>query len=319
MRVRRAPPDIQRVGAGTRDTLSGHRTAETAGDSLEPDKPNPGRMALIVTVVLACVLVGGMVWTQGAGPAEGSGAMAGRWNTMLPDLLNWIQEQGIMAALWLIALQALLVVLAIPGPFFTLGAGFLFGLAGGSLVAVAGSTVGAALAYGLARGMRAAREARAARRRGDSGESQDETAREAAPQGFVACWLAAHPRAQAAERMITQMMRNGDWKLVMSTRLVPMFPFKLSNYVFGWVRYPFGAFIGGTAVGLVPVTMVSVSVGALASDMSGLTNPALASGTNWMWSLAALVVGAIVLVWMGRRARASLRTTEGEAHAEGEP
>lgn len=269
------------------------------------------RQTIFIGLMLAGVMLVALVWMRGVGPETAGDGSSGRWSAMFLDVLRWIQGRGMMAALWLAALQALIVILAIPGPYFTLGAGFLFGLAGGSLTAVAGSTAGAVAAYGIARGARAVSEARAAK---------DHTAspRGAVPHqprgGRFACWLAAHPRMQAAERLMMHLMRHGDWKVVLSTRLVPLFPFKVSNYAFGWVRYPFAAFFWGTALGLVPITMVSVSIGALASDMSGLTHPDLASGTSWAWSLAALAAGAGILVWTGRTAmtgaRASSRVAE---------
>ena len=95
--------------------------------------------------------------------------------------------------------------------------------------------------------------------------------------------------------------------MVLATRLLPFFPFKLSNYVFGWMRFPFAAFFWGTLLGLIPITMVSVSAGALVSDLSGLANPGLITERGWAWSLATLGLGVVVLLWAGGRARALYR------------
>jgi uncharacterized membrane protein YdjX (TVP38/TMEM64 family) len=100
---------------------------------------------------------------------------------------------------------------------------------------------------------------------------------------------------------------NGGWKVVFSSRLIPFFPFKLSNYFFGWVRFPFAAFFWGTFLGIIPVTLVSVSAGALASDLASLAHPDLSSKGRWAGALAGLAVAAVMLAWAGRNARAEFR------------
>lgn len=233
------------------------------------------------------------------------------WSAAFIGLIRWVQGQGVMAAVWLIVLQALLVVLVIPGPFFTLGAGFLFGLAGGSLIAVAGSTLGAVAAYGIGHSLHVIREKRAETTRGRrvsasaAPDGPDTTGAQPAEAGGCARgegW-ASHPRM----RLLARVVRVGGWRIVLSTRLVPLFPFKLSNYFFGWMRFPFAPFFWGTLIGLVPITMVSVAAGALVSDLSGLTNPDLTAGGGWIWSLVTLGVGVVVLLWAGVRARALYR------------
>ncbi len=250
-----------------------------------------------VLAVLILLAVGaGMVWIfagdHTSARTAGETGLGVAWGAAFIGLIRWVQNQGVMAAVWLIALQAVLVILVIPGPFFTLSAGFLFGLAGGSLIAVAGSTVGATIAYWIGHRVHCVRDKRShgtihGTMRAARGES-----------GF-----ASHPRL----RLLARVVRDGGWKVVLSTRLLPFFPFKLSNYFFGWMRFPFAAFFWGTLVGLIPITMVSVSAGALASDLSGLSSPDLTAGRGWIWSLATLGVGLMVLLWAGANARARYR------------
>lgn len=270
------------------------------------EKPGQGgwrrhERALACVILLAAMVMAAWVFmrTQATGAhaadtymaaEHGGTGIAVAWTAAFIGMIRWVQSQGLMAAVWLIALQALLVVLAIPGPFFTLAAGFLFGLVGGSVVAVAGSTTGAVVAYWLGHGLHCVR----AKRTTDG------------PSGSRSGWgarLASHPRLY----LLARVVRDGGWTVVLSTRLLPLFPFKLSNYFFGWVRFPFAAFFWGTLIGLIPITVVSVSAGALASDLSGLTSPDLTAGDGWVWSLATLGLGLIVLMWAGLRARALYR------------
>jgi uncharacterized membrane protein YdjX (TVP38/TMEM64 family) len=206
------------------------------------------------------------------------------WKQNILALLHWVETQGPEAVVWVIALQALVVVLVIPGPFFTMVSGFLFGPWWGLAVALCGSTVGSAGAYGLGRLL---------------------------PRSNGIDTLVQRPWM----RPLQYLLRGGGWKAVMSTRLIPFFPFKLSNYFFGWVRFPFRDFLIGTVIGIAPMTAISVTAGSLASDMAGLLKPGAQSGNRWLWSGAGLVIAIGVFSWAGWRGRKKLEMVEqgGEA------
>jgi uncharacterized membrane protein YdjX (TVP38/TMEM64 family) len=194
----------------------------------------------------------------------------------LVDLLRWVEGRGFESVLWILLLQTAMVVLCLPGPFFTIAAGFLFGLWGGLAVAVTAATLGSAGAYGIA---------------------------QAFPRERVLAWS----RRKRPLRILERFVREGGWKVVLATRLIPLFPFKFSNYFFGWMRFPFPAFVIGTAVGIIPMTLVSVSVGSLASDMTSALAPGGAMKTGWLVSLVGLLVGVALFLWAGREARRRLR------------
>lgn len=198
-------------------------------------------------------------------------------------MMHWLEGRRLEAAIWLILLQAALVILAIPGPFFTVAAGFLFGMAGGLPVALAGSTLGAVAAYGIARKV---------------------------PAEGMRSRIRASRRLSALERF----MRRGGWTVVLSTRLIPFFPFKLSNYFFGLVRFPFAPFFWGTLVGIAPITLVSVAAGAVASDVTALLHAeSPMSPARWIGSLAGLAVALALLAYAARRARAEFRDSMPDA------
>jgi uncharacterized membrane protein YdjX (TVP38/TMEM64 family) len=253
------------------------------GEGGNPGRRRVSRLAWAVVFVLALT-----------GIAYGIGRHPPDWKEGFPAMVRWIEAQGPEAVLWLIALQALQVVLAVPGPFFTMAAGFLFGTAMGTGVAVAGSTLGATVAYGIARGLsNLARGSGSMTRSPDPGNSG---------------WRSS-PRLLALSRFVM----GGGWKIVLSSRLIPFFPFKLSNYFFGWVRFPFAAFFWGTFLGIIPVTLISVSAGALASDLASLAHPDFSAKGRWAGALAGLVAAAIVLVFAGRSARAQFRRQQAGA------
>jgi len=197
------------------------------------------------------------------------------WKEAVLVLLQWVETRGPTAWLWIVVLQAAQVVLVIPGPFFTVAAGFLFGIWGGLWAGMIGTLVGSVLAYALAR-------------------------------------LFPESRGGWAERgqwaaLLERLLKRGDWKLVLMTRLIPLFPFKLSNYLFGWARFRFGAFLLGTVVGVIPMTAVSVSAGSFASDLSQVVAHGGRTGARWPLSLAGLAAAIGLSVYAGYRGRARLR------------
>lgn len=64
---------------------------------------------------------------------------------------NWIGKMGIAGIFIFIAVYAAATVLLAPGVILTIGAGFAFGLWKGFLAVSAGATIGAALAFLVAR------------------------------------------------------------------------------------------------------------------------------------------------------------------------
>jgi uncharacterized membrane protein YdjX (TVP38/TMEM64 family) len=195
-------------------------------------------------------------------------------------LMQWLSHRGLEAAFWVAALQALMVILTVPGPFFTVGAGFLFGTWQGGLVAVCGSMGGAVVAYWIGRSF---------------------------PRGRLPGSFGKSGKAGALLRFVSR----GGWQVVLATRLLPFFPFKLSNYFFGWTRFPFRHFFWGTFLGIIPVTLISVSTGSLAADLAALADPeaALPKG-QWLWSAAGLALALSILLYLGSRARRELREFE---------
>ena len=67
----------------------------------------------------------------------------------------------------------------------------------------------------------------------------------------------------------------GGWRAVTLIRLIPVLPHSLVNYAFGLSRVRLGAFLLGSALGMVPTTLVFVNLG-----VSG--RRALAGAAGWL-------------------------------------
>src|SRR5207237_6629531 len=120
---------------------------------------------------------------------------------------------------------ALATVLFLPGWIFTVSAGLIYGIFEGTLVALCGAVIGAALAFLVARYL--LRQ-----------NIQEITQK--------------NPRFAAIDEAIG---KNG-WKIVGLLRLSPLIPFNLSNYFYGITSISFGSYVLVSAVGMIPGTLL---------------------------------------------------------------
>lgn len=186
--------------------------------------------------------------------------------------LQSIQDLGPWGPALFVALYAIATVLLIPGSLLTLGAGAVFGLAWGCLWVSIGSTLGAAGAF-LA-GRHLARQAVARR------IEQDDR--------FLA---------------IDHAVESEGWRIVLLTRLSPIFPFTLLNYAFGLTRIRFTHYWLASWIGMMPGTVMYVYLGTAAGDAAGVRGNR--SPVEWLFQglgLAATLAVTLVITRIARNA-----------------
>ncbi len=134
-------------------------------------------------------------------------------------LRDWVDGAGAAGPLLFMLLYALAAVLFLPGSVLTLAGGALFGPLWGTLWNLTGATLGAALAFLIARHL-------------------------------GADWVArrAGPRLQS----LNDGVSAEGWRFVAFVRLVPLFPFNLLNYALGLTRIPFLAYVLASWVFMLP-------------------------------------------------------------------
>lgn len=196
----------------------------------------------------------------------------------LSDLRTWIQGLGPWGPVVFVALYAAAVVAAIPGSALTVVAGTLFGSVLGVMVVINAATLGASLAFLIARYL--ARDAMARR-------------------------LATNEKFQKLDRLTEE---HGAI-IVALTRLVPLFPFNLLNYGFGLTRVPFWTYVIWSWLCMLPATILFV-VGADAFT-EGLTQGRVPWGL-----VGACVAVGLVLMFLIRYARRRLKEREIRAKME---
>jgi len=195
---------------------------------------------------------------------------------LLDRFLHWVEALGPLAPVVIAAAYVPATVLFVPGSLLTIGAGFVAGVLWGTVAVSVGSTLGALAAFLVGRHLlRDAVEARLVRR----------------------------PRFQAVQQAIGQ----GGFKLVLLTRLSPVFPFSFLNYAFGVTRVRLRDYLVGSWLGMLPATVLYVALGAGARSVADALAGHHGLGP---WQLALLAVGIVatvaVVVLVTRAARRAL-------------
>jgi len=150
-------------------------------------------------------------------------------------LKQWIESYGALAPAIFIAAYILATVFFVPGLPMTVLGGVAFGPVWGTLYVWIGATIGLALAFLVARyGVRST----------------------------VERWVQASPRLA---RMDEQVAANG-WRIVMLTRLIPIFPFNLQNYAYGITRIGFWPYLITSSICILPATAAFTFAGGALSE-----------------------------------------------------
>lgn len=155
------------------------------------------------------------------------------------NLLSWLENLESGAGLIFTLMMAVVIVFLLPGVLFTVGAGFVFGVVKGTAFVVIGTTLGAVCAFLISRYLFGERMSR---------------------------FFLSHVSLRAA----SDSMVNDGLRIVFFTRLIPLFPFKLSNYFFGLTPVRFRDFTLGTLIGIIPFSLHNAYLGSMAADIVSL-------------------------------------------------
>src|SRR6516165_6341581 len=182
-----------------------------------------------------------------------------------------------------------LACLVLPGSIITLAAGSLFGVVVGTAVVSLASVTGASLAFWLGRTL---------------------------ARALVERRLAGNRKFRALD----QAVAAGGFKIVMLTRLSPLFPFTLLNYAFGLTKGRFRDYLLASWIGMLPGTVMYVYLGSTVTQLADLVAGNVEGGPArqalFFIGLAATVV---VTVYVTRLARRALRNAVPDAETEGAP
>jgi pyruvate/2-oxoglutarate dehydrogenase complex dihydrolipoamide dehydrogenase (E3) component/uncharacterized membrane protein YdjX (TVP38/TMEM64 family) len=203
---------------------------------------------------------------------------------LLKEALDWIGKLGPWGPVIFVCLYVVATVLFVPGSVLTLGAGAVFGVVLGSVCVSISATLGATAAFLVGRYL--AREAIARK------IEKNET-------------FATIDRAVADE----------GWKIVLLTRLSPVFPFTLLNYAFGLTRVKLSHYVLASWIGMIPGTVMYVYLGSLVNVGAGHRQRTTG---EWVLYGVGLLATVVVTVFVTRLARKALAAKIGASALEGE-
>jgi uncharacterized membrane protein YdjX (TVP38/TMEM64 family) len=176
--------------------------------------------------------------------------------------LDRIRDLGAIAPVVFIALYILGAVLFIPGSILTIGAGVVFGLVRGAILVSIGATIGAIAAFLIGRYL---------------------------ARDWVRGQLEGNPRFAAIDKAVG---REG-WKIVLLTRLSPIFPFNLLNYAYGLTAVTLRDYALSTWIGMTPGIVLYVYIGSLGGN---LATAGQSHRTPAQWALNIVGLGATIAV-----------------------
>lgn len=132
----------------------------------------------------------------------------------------WIASFGIWGPVVYIVVYSIAPSLMVPGLPLTVVGGILFGPLWGSVYAIFGATIGASLAFLIARYL-----------------GRD--------------WVKSRVEGSRLQELDRKVGEEG-WKIVAFTRLIPLFPYNFLNYAFGLTRVRFLDYLFATFIFMIP-------------------------------------------------------------------
>jgi uncharacterized membrane protein YdjX (TVP38/TMEM64 family) len=187
----------------------------------------------------------------------------------LASLEQWVAGYGPWAPLLFIAGYVVLEMAFVPALPLTLLGGLAFGPLRGTVYVSVAATLSAALAFLFARHM---------------------------ARGTVELWIARHARLARLDAAVAEH----GWRILMITRLVPIFPFNVQNFAYGLTRIPFWTYVGMSWLCMLPGTVAYVLAGSALP--AGANNPVRLVG---YLGVAGILLVALSLLprWLKHRSR----------------
>src|SRR5437667_9107061 len=187
---------------------------------------------------------------------------------------------GVACIFIFFCVYALATVLLGPGSVLTIGAGFVFCLWKGFLAVSVGATLGASLAFLIAR--------------------------------FIARdKVEVIARRNEKFAKIDNAIGEQGAKLIFLLRLSPIIPFNLSNYFYGLTGVKFWPYVFASWIGMMPGTFLYVFIGTAGkATLSAASGEAMKYGWQyWTFVSLGLVATIVVIIWVTKIARDALKKT----------
>lgn len=201
--------------------------------------------------------------------------------------LKWVQDLGFWAPFFVVLFYIVACVLLLPGGIVTIGAGFVLGLVRGVITVSIGSTLGACAAFLVGRYL---------------------------ARGWIERKTTGHPKFAAIDEAVA---RQG-FKIVLLTRLSPIFPFNLQNYAYGLTKVSFWRYALASWIGMLPGTIVYVYIGSAAKSLTeAVAGTTAHDRLNQILFWVGLAATIVVVAYVSRLAQKAVKRAVPTANAAG--
>ena len=221
-------------------TMEKANVATTKKNSITiPKNDGPEKFFLplaIIVIGIISTVVSNMGWTVTDGIEFVQNFISNPQAT-IQNVIHTVEAMGPLAPLYFGMFYFLAEILAIPATPLTMSAGYLFGLGEGGVVVLIAATLAASVSFFIGK-------------------------------TFLRSWveniLSNNPKLSKIDNAIGQQ----GFKLLFLIRLSPLFPFALSNYVYGASSISFPNFFWSTLFGFFPGTMALIYTGMVGKELT---------------------------------------------------
>jgi len=178
---------------------------------------------------------------------------------------DWFSSLGIWAPVVFILLWIAACVFFLPGLPISIVGGLIFGAVWGTVWTTVGANIGAAAAFLIGRYV---------------------------ARGMVERQI----ESNASLQRIDEGVKRQGWRMLMITRLIPLFPFNIQNYVYGLTDIKFSTYVAVSLVCMLPGTIAyNFAAGSIRTGDFGKT--------LWYLGIAAVFFVLLSLIpgWMKKR------------------
>ena len=194
-------------------------------------------------------------------------------DTLSSGLKQWVESLGIWGPVALGGIYIIATIFFVPGTLLTLVAGAVFGLAIGFITVSIASTIGASLAFLIAR-------------------------------YFARDKVASMAEDNRHFDAIDAAIEEGGWKVVGLLRLSPAIPFNVQNYLYGLTKVKFWEYVLTSWIAMMPGTFMYIYLGTVSG--AALGGDREKSPGEWALLVVGLLATVAVTVYVTKLAKSKL-------------
>lgn len=194
-------------------------------------------------------------------------------------VFEWVGGSGGLAPVYFIAVFVLATFFFIPIVLLSTAGGFLFGVIPGAFLVVLGATISSGITYLLS-------------------------------HYFLRDWVREEIQKHRFLRVIDQVVKNGSWKVVILSRVAPIFPFLPLNLAYGVSKIRYWKFIFSSFIGVLPGSFLGAYLGSIAGTLAGAQEHVSLPGERYLLGLSviAAILATVYMTKLTRQALAANKT-----------